>query len=255
MKITIDTLKKKIAREDDSGMRSLDLYSKEGFELLSEIWLKVGWNEKYSYSFTWFGRPIIQLPEDMVRTQEVIYRVRPDVIVETGVAHGGSLIFYASLLKAMDGGRVIGVDIHIKSENRSMIAAHPLASSIDLIEGDSAADDVVSQVRQLMQPGQKVLVILDSDHSRAHVKRELEAYAPLVTVGSYIVATDGVMRDLDDVPRGDPEWKADNPATAAAEFAATHPEFVLEQPPRAFNESTLERNITYWPGAWLRRAR
>jgi cephalosporin hydroxylase len=255
MNINIDTSGKTITREDESGSQSYDLYSREGFELLSQIWLKVGWDQRYSYSFTWFGRPIIQLPEDMIRTQEVIYAVQPDVVVETGVAHGGSLIYYASLLRAMGRGRVVGVDIHIKPENRSMIEAHPLASSITLIEGDSAAADIIGQVRALIEPGKKVLVILDSDHSKAHVKRELAAYSPLVTVGSYIVATDGVMKDLYDVPRGDPNWKEDNPTSAAAEFAASHPEFVLEQPPWPFNESELAQNITYWPGAWLRRLR
>src|SRR5881394_1563898 len=114
MKLIIDTIQKIMTRETGGKTDTLHLYSKEAFELLSRQWLKVGWNQKYPYSFSWMGRPVIQLPEDMIRTQEVIYRVRPDVIIETGVAHGGSLIFYASLFKAMVNGKVIGVDIEIR---------------------------------------------------------------------------------------------------------------------------------------------
>lgn len=253
MRLTIDTDAQTLAVEDGGGARTLPLYGKEAFELLSAQWVKVGWNERYPYTFSWMGRPIIQLPEDMVRMQEVIYRVKPDVLVETGVAHGGSLIFYAGLCKAMGRGRVIGVDIEIRPHNRAAIEAHELASSITLFEGSSTADDIVEAVRQAIAPGETVLVILDSNHTYAHVKAELEAYGPLVTPGSYVVATDGSMRDLYDVPRGKPEWRTDNPAQAARDFAAAHPEFVIEQPEWPFNESALEHNITHWPDAWLRR--
>jgi cephalosporin hydroxylase len=254
MKITIDDQLQRITLDDGGSTRELPLYSKEGFELLSRYWVKVGWDQRYSYTFSWMGRPIIQLPEDMVRTQEIIYRVRPDVIVETGVAHGGSLIYYASLCRALGRGRVIGVDIEIRRANRESIEAHEMASSITLIEGDSVAPEQVAQVKSLIQPGETVLVILDSCHTKQHVLRELEAYHGLVTPGSYIAATDGIMRDLDDVPRGEPGWKTDNPAAAAAEFAQAHREFVLEQPPWEFNESQLTENITHWPSAWLRRS-
>lgn len=253
MKIVIDTEKKSMECVESGQARSLPLYSNEAFELLSHHWLKVGWNQKYPYTFSWMGRPIIQLPEDMVRTQEVLYRVKPDVIVETGVAHGGSLIFYASLCKAMGRGRIIGVDIEIRSHNRKAIEAHELAGALTLIEGSSVEASVVSRVKSLIRPDETVLVILDSNHSKQHVLAELEAYHPLVTPGSYIVATDGSMKDLHDVPRGDKEWIWDHPTAAAAEFAARHPEFVLEQPAWPFNESTLCNNITHWPGAWLRK--
>src|SRR6476469_4117238 len=139
MKITIDTDAKRLAYESDGETRTLDLYSKAAFELLSAQWVNAGWGMRYSYSFTWMGRPIIQLPEDMVRTQEVLYRVKPDVIIETGIAHGGSLIFYASLCKAMGRGRVIGVDIEIKPDKRAAIEAHELFPYITLIEGSSTA--------------------------------------------------------------------------------------------------------------------
>jgi cephalosporin hydroxylase len=251
MRIVIDTTEQALFAAD--GKR-LDLYGKEAFELISELWLKTSWNQKYSYTFTWLGRPIIQHPEDLVRLQETIFTLRPDVVIETGVAHGGSLIFYASLLKAMGSdGRVVGIDIDIRPRNRDAIESHPLASYISLLEGDSTAPEVVNRARELVRPGDKVLVILDSSHARAHVAKELEAYAPLVSPGSYIVATDGIMGLVHDTPRGKPEWMSDNPTQAAKDFAARHPAFVLEEPKWRFNESGLDRTITAWPGAWLKR--
>jgi cephalosporin hydroxylase len=253
MKITIDTDTQTL--ETDGGEGPVPLYSDNAFEILSDIWLKVGWNQKYVYTFSWFGRPFIQLPEDVLRAQEVIYRVKPTVIVETGVAHGGGLVFYASLMKGMgiDAGRVIGVDVEIRPHNREAIESHELASMIQLVEGSSTDPEIVKQVTAEISPEDTVLIFLDSNHSKAHVAAELEAYHSLVTAGSYIVATDGSMRDLDDVPRGDPEWTWDNPAAAAEEFAEEHAEFVLEQPAWTFNESTLSKNLTHWPSAYLRR--
>jgi cephalosporin hydroxylase len=253
MKLTIDTDVNKLIKENNGKRVELNLFSKEAFELLSQQWLRVGWNEKYTYGFTWMGRPIIQLPEDMIRIQEVIYHVRPDVIVETGVAHGGSLIFYASLCKAMGNGRVIGIDIEIRPNNRKAIQSHELASLITLVEGNSISPEIVRRVRSLLRPVDCVLVVLDSNHTKQHVLDELEAYHEVVSTGSYIVATDGIMKDLYDAPRGQAAWKSDHPAAAAAEFARTHGNFVLEQPKWPFNESELTDNVTHWPGAWLRR--
>lgn len=253
VRVTIDTREQQMVLEADGEEQSLDLYSKEAFEVLSQLWLKVGWNQKYVYTFSWMGRPIIQLPEDAMRAQEVVYRVKPDVIIETGVAHGGSLIFYASLCKAMERGRVIGVDIEIRAHNREAIEAHELSPYITLVEGSSTAPEIVNVVKGMVKPGESVMVILDSCHTKAHVLDELAAYHDIVTPGSYIVATDGSMKDLYDVPRGKPEWAWDHPTAAAAEFAQAHPEFVLEQPEWPFSESNLTENITHWPGAWLRR--
>ena len=253
MKIIIDDKEKTLAIETSDKRKRVPLYSKEAFEIISHQWLKVGWNEKYVYTFSWMGRPIIQLPEDMIRIQEVIYRIKPDVIIETGVAHGGSLIYYASLCKAMEKGRIIGIDIEIRPHNRTAIENHELASYITLIEGDSTGDKIVDQVKALVKSNEKVLVILDSNHTKQHVLKELNAYSSLVTKGSYIVATDGSMKYLHDVPRGDPEWIWDNPTEAALEFATKNPEFVVEQPEWPFNESELTENITHWPGAYLRR--
>ncbi|MDD5107851.1 MAG: CmcI family methyltransferase [Desulfuromonadaceae bacterium] len=253
MKLTIDTEAATLTTEEHGRQKSMDLYSKEAFEAISRQWVRVGWNQKYQYSFSWMGRPIIQLPEDMIRMQEVIYRLKPDVIIETGVAHGGSLIFYAGLCKTMEKGRVIGIDIEVRPHNRAAIEAHELNDRITLVEGSSTAPEIIGRVKSLVKPGETVIFILDSNHSYAHVYAELEAYAEMVTPGSYIVATDGIMYDLADVPRGVPGWATDNPTFAARDFAAKHPEFMIEQPSWPFNESALDQNITHWPGAWLRR--
>lgn len=253
MKIRVDTDRQLIYNEQ-SG-ETLSLYSTEGFEIISKLWLKVGWNEKHVYTFSWMGRPIIQLPEDMIRLQEAVFQVKPTVIVETGIAHGGSLIYSASLLKTMGiEGRVIGVDIEIRPHNRKAIEEHFLFPYITLIEGNSAAPEIVSQVKSLIEPDDKVLVILDSNHSRRHVLDELEAYCDLVSKGSYIVATDGIMQDVFDTPRGISSWDEDNPVSAAHDFLAKHSEFVLETPQWLFNESDLSENInTHYPDAWLKR--
>ena len=253
MRVTIDTEQRTMTEESGTESRSLDLYSKEAFEIISNLWVKVGWNEKYSYTFSWLGRPIVQLPEDMIRIQEVIYRIKPDVIIETGVAHGGSLIYYATLCKAFEKGRVVGIDIEIRPHNRNAIESHELSSYITLVEGSSTSPEVLDQVRSLIKPGESVLVILDSNHTRQHVLDEMRSYCDLVTKGSYLVATDGIMKEFNDVPRGNPEWIWDNPNKAAQEFAAETPQFLLEQPPWPFNESKLTENVTHWPGAWLRR--
>lgn len=255
MKLSIDTEAKTLVLDNAGDRREVPLYSREAFAVLSRWWVKIGWDLKYAYGFSWMGRPLIQLPEDVMRIQETIYRVRPDVVIETGVAHGGSLIFYASLFKAMGHGRVVGVDIEIRPHNRKAIEAHELAQAITLIEGSSTDPGVVKRIHDLVKPGERALVILDSNHSKQHVLDELDAYSSLVTEGSYIVATDGLMEDLHDVSRGRPDWRDDNPAAAARDFAAKHPEFVLEEPPFIFDETMTSQQITHWPNAYLRRAR
>lgn len=255
MKLTVDYSSNEVLLETKDGREKLPLYSDRAFELISAAWLKVGWNQKYSYMFTWLGRPIIQLPDDIIRIQELIFRLRPDVIIETGVAHGGSLILYASIAELLGRGRVIGIDIEIKPENRSEIERHPLSRRIHLIEGSSTDDKIVHAVREQIRPAESVLVLLDSNHSYDHVRRELDLYSPLVSKDCYLVATDGIMQDLSDTPRGRLDWQKDNPARAARDFAADNPDFVLETPQRLFCENTLNFDVTYWPTAWLRRIR
>ena len=208
---------------------------------------------KYVYSFTWMGRPVIQLPDDLLRIQEIIYEVRPDVIIETGVAHGGSLIFHASLCKAMGVGRVIGIDIEIRPHNRSAIEAHELFEFITLIEGSSINPEVVTQVQSLIAPGERALVLLDSNHTKDHVLAELELYAPFVPPGSYLVACDGIMAEVAGAPRTGDDWTWNNPTAAAREFLAAHPEFEPAPFRPPFNEGLDVDRVTYFPGGWLRR--
>ncbi|MCB2359368.1 cephalosporin hydroxylase family protein [Clostridium estertheticum] len=253
MKLIIDTDNKILELNDHNEVKRIDLYSKEAFDIISRQWVKVGWNEKYQYTFSWLGRPIIQLPEDMIRMQEVIYNIKPDVIVETGIAHGGSLVFHASLCKAMGKGKVIGIDIDIRPHNRKVLEEHELYPFITLIEGSSTELNVANDVKSYIKKDDVVLVILDSCHTREHVYNELKLYSPIVTKGSYIVAEDGIMKDLHDVPKGEESWILDNPMQAAIEFVKNNNEFIIEQPKWIFNESKLEKNITHWTGAWMRR--
>src|SRR4051794_26222386 len=161
---------------DSSGERQYPMASNDGFMAASKAWLRCGWDAKYVYSFSWLGRPVIQLPEDLVRIQEVIYRIKPDVIIETGIAHGGSLIFYASLCKAIGQGRVIGIDVDIRGHNRRAIEAHELFPFITLVEGSSIDPAVVKRVADAAGAGAKALVVLDSNHSQDHVFAELTLY-------------------------------------------------------------------------------
>ena len=255
MKIVIDTAAQTLTQQSSDVETTVGLFTKEAFETLSLAWVRVGWSLQYYHNFTWFGLPILQLPEDLLRLQEVIYALRPVVIVETGVYQGGSLLFHASLLAALGEGKVIGIDREIQPATRDALCSHPLAPRITLLEGDSTDPKIVAQVAGLIGSETPVLVILDSGHTREHVARELECYAPLVTRGSYIVATDGIMKDLSDVPRALPEWKTDNPFEAANEFAARHPEFRQQPPPWPSHQGVLTENVTYWPGAWLERVK
>ena len=252
---TARTLTRQGGPETNFSETTVGLFTKEAFETLSLEWVRVGWSLQYYHNFTWFGLPILQLPEDMLRLQEVIYAVRPAVIVETGVFQGGSLLFHASLLEAMGMGqaRVVGIDREIPRHTRESIGRHPLRRHISLIEGDSTDPQVVTQVADLAGSAAPMLVILDSDHTQQHVATELECYAPFVTKGSYIIATDGIMKDIADVPRAQPEWKTDNPRTAADDFAARHPEFLREEPPWLTHDGPLTENVTYWPGAWFKK--
>ena len=240
---------------DDGSEQSMPMASAEGFAAASKAWLRAGWDTKHVYSFTWMGRPIIQLPEDMVRLQELIWSERPDVLIETGIAHGGSLIFYASLFEAMGHGRVIGIDIDIRAHNRTAIESHPMMKRITMIEGSSIAPEVVEHVEGLVRDGEKVMVVLDSNHSRDHVLGELRAYASLVHVGGYMVATDGIMQDLVGAPRASEDWGSNNPQQAAREFVLSDDRFVIEEPAWLFNEGMVVERVTYWPSCFVKRVR
>jgi cephalosporin hydroxylase len=211
---------------------------------------------KYSYNFAWLGRPIIQYPQDIVAMQELIWTVKPDLIVETGIAHGGSLILWASLLElnAMCGGppdgRALGIDIDIRPHNRQAIEEHPMSRRITMIEGSSIEPDIVTEVRRIAGSYQRVMVCLDSNHTGSHVLAELEAYARLTSVGSYCVVFDTVIEDLPDGMYPDRPWgPGDNPKTAVETFLATHPEFEID---RRIDNKLL---LSVAPGGYLKRVR
>lgn len=221
---------------------------------------------QYSYNFAWMSRPIIQYPQDIVVMQELIWRVRPDLIIETGIAHGGSLIFSASMLALLDMAdaiesgvtldpaksdrKVLGVDIDIRAHNRAAIEAHPMASRIQMIQGSSIAPDVVEQVRELAADYQRVLVCLDSNHTHAHVLAELQAYAPLTSIGSYCVVFDTIVEDVPADMFSERPWgPGDNPKTAVWEFLKSHSEFEIDR------EIPHKLQITVAPDGYLRRVR
>lgn len=254
MKLRIDTKERLVYSEDESGREmSVPLHSREAFRLVSQVWLTQQWSQLHWQSFSWFGFQLCQLPEDVLRLQEVLFRLKPDVIIETGVNKGGSTAFFASLCRLFGRGRVYSVDISIPQDVRSGLENGPFRDIINLFESDSADPSLVAKIRGEIRPGESVFIFLDSDHSKGHVLRELEAYADMVTPGSYIVATDGVMESLVDTPYAAPDWAENNPAEAAREFVRTHPEFVIRRPECLFGEEYHIKELTYWPDAWLQR--
>lgn len=211
---------------------------------------------KYTYNFSWLGRPIIQYPQDIVAMQELIWKVQPDLIIETGIAHGGSLIFSASMLElnAICGGcqdaEVLGLDIDIRTHNREAIEAHPMFKRISMIQGSSIAPEVIEQVKAKAIGKQKILVCLDSNHTHDHVLAELEAYAPLTSVGSYCVVFDTLIEELPDDMFGDRPWGVgNNPKTAVWEYLKTHPEFEID---KSIQHKLL---ITVAPDGYLKRTK
>ena len=228
--------------------------------------LKASLLPQYSYNFSWLGRPIIQYPQDMIAMQELIWKVKPDLIIETGIAHGGSLIMNASLLAMLDycdaieSGEmlnpnkpkrcVLGVDIDIREHNRMAIEAHPMSNRIDMIQGSSVSQNIISQVHEYSTNYKNILVSLDSNHTHEHVLAELEAYAPLTSVGSYCVVFDTVIEDMPKEMFPDRPWgPGNNPKTAVREYLKVHPEFCCD---KSIQSKLL---ITVAPDGYLKRVR
>ncbi|MBI5717555.1 MAG: cephalosporin hydroxylase family protein [Burkholderiales bacterium] len=218
--------------------------------------MKASTAPKYSYNFAWLGRPIIQYPQDIVAMQELIWTVQPDLIIETGIAHGGSLIFSASMLElnAACGGpvdaRVLGVDIDIRAHNRAAIEAHAMSRRISMIQGSSLDAAVVAQVKAAAAGRRRILVCLDSNHTHEHALAELEAYAPLTTPGSYCVVFDTIIEQLPEGMYPDRPWgPGNNPKTAVREYLKSHPEFVVDD---GIDHKLL---ISVAPGGYLKRVR
>ncbi|MCW3480620.1 cephalosporin hydroxylase family protein [Neisseriaceae bacterium JH1-16] len=222
-------------------------------QALSRVWLREITPHKYPYNFTWMGRPIIQCPQDIVAMQELIWNIKPDLIIETGIAHGGSLIFSASMLEllAVSGhgdGQVLGIDIDIRAHNREAITNHPMSRRITMLEGSSIDENIIKQVKEFAAGKQRVLVVLDSNHTHEHVLAELNAYANLTSVGSYCVVFDTLIEDMPNSFFDNRPWGVgDNPKTAVHAFLAQHPEFVID---RDIQHKLL---ITVAPDGYLKR--
>lgn len=246
--------------------REVRIASNRGSELASAAaaFMAASVVPKYSYNFEWLGRPIIQYPQDIVAFQEIVWKVRPDLIIETGIAHGGSLILSASLLAMLDycdavskgcvvdpkqsRRKVVGIDIEIRKHNEAAVREHPFAALIKMIEGSSTDRRIVAQVKELAKKHQTVLVSLDSNHSHEHVLAELEAYAPLVSVGSYCIVFDTFVEDLDQHLVGDRPWgPGDSPKTAVREFLKHNADFSID------GQIDNKLLITVAPGGFLRR--
>lgn len=238
----------------------------ERFRSLSRDWLEASMARQYVYNFDWLGRHIIQYPQDMVAMQELVWRVRPDCIIETGIAHGGSLVLSASLLALLDmcdaieagttldprqsRRKVVGIDIDIRARNRAAIEAHPMASRIQMIQGSSIASDVIAKVHAIAQGYERVMVCLDSMHTHGHVLAELDAYAPLVTTGSYCVVFDTFVEDMPPRFFADRPWDVgNNPKTAVHQWLSNHPDFEIDHT----MEDKLQ--VTVAPDGFLRRIR
>jgi len=207
-------------------------------------------SSKYTYNFKWLGRPVIQYPQDMIALQEIIWDVQPDLIIETGIAHGGSLIFSASMLELLgNDGKVLGIDIEIRDHNRKEIEKHPLSRRISMIEGSSIDQEIIRRVYEFAKNSKKVLVILDSNHTHEHVKMELDAYAPLVSLDSYLIVFDRAVEDFpSDYHWGERTWgKGNNPKTAVWEFLTAHSNFMID---KGIQDKLL---ITVAPDGYLKR--
>jgi len=235
-----------ITLKSDGRVTEVSLYSPEGVALLNALRLKQAAEFKLMYEPHWLGLRIIQLPEDIVAMQELLWRLKPDVVVECGIAHGGSLVLHASILELAGKGRVIGVDVEIRPHNRAALENHALAHRIELIEGSSIDPAIAAEVERRCAGAHRVIVVLDSNHSAAHVAEEIRLYKDLVTFDSYLVVMDGAQALVSDIPRGDARWAADNPLVAVQRFLAESDEF---EP-----DAQLERfGATCVPNGFLRR--
>jgi len=217
----VTELKKHVKRKKNKDISELKKDSKR--------WIRSSWQNKLSYEITWLGIPIIQLPSDIILMQELIFKVKPDIIIEIGIAHGGALIFYSSLLEILGKGKAIGVDIEIKSHNRKAIESHPMSKRIKLIEGDSVKPETIKKIENEIDPQSIVLIALDSNHTKDHVLKELRAYCKFVTSGSYLVVFDTIMPELIGLEGSQENWNQDNPLEAIKEFLKKNKDFEIDE--------------------------
>ena len=216
---------------EKENKKNIELMSKDSkLKKMTRSWFDLAFKHQYSYHFTWLGRPIIQFPQDMIALQEIIWDVKPDIIIETGIAHGGSLIFSASMLQLIGRGKVIGIDIDIRKHNKDEIKKHPLYKRIKMIEGSSVDPKIIKKVFSAVKDKKKIMVFLDSNHTHEHVLKELEAYSSLVKKGSYIIVFDTMVEDMPKNSFPNRPWnKKNNPKTAVREFLKKNKRFKVNK--------------------------
>lgn len=259
-----------MSKSDDFNKRNAELISRAAndtsFIDASHRWFQLANKYEYSYHFTWLSRPVIQYPQDIIAVQEVIWQAKPDLIIETGIAHGGSLILSASMLTLLDhcdavrkgeiidprkpSRRVLGIDIDIRAENRRLILEHPLSSRIEMIEGSSISERIIEQVHYISSNYSRVMVLLDANHTHEHVLAELNAYAPLVNIGSYCITFDTIIESMPPGSFPNRPWgEGNSPRSAVVKYLETHPEFVIDN---SIHEKLM---ITVAPNGYLKRIR
>jgi len=215
--------------EEDRDKRIESYKNKKEFINSGKDFLEKSLYHKYSYNFSWLGRPIIQYPQDIIAMQEIIWKIKPDLIIETGIAHGGSLIFYASLLEVIGGGEVLGIDIEIRPHNKEAIEQHPMFKRITMIEGSSISDKILDFVKDFSKSKKRILVCLDSNHTHNHVLKELEAYSHFVSVNSYLIVFDTIIEDITEELSNQRPWGVGNsPKTALYEFLKNRDDFIID---------------------------
>lgn len=228
----VPSLRKYVSVKKDKNLNEL----KEA----AMVWIKAAAVNKLSYEIDWLGVPVIQTPEDLVLMQELIFKVRPDFIIECGIAHGGGLIYYASLLELLNKGEVVGVDIEIREHNRRVIETHPLAKRIKMIEGDSASEETVKEIKKIIPQGSKVIVCLDSDHTKPHVLKELELYQDFIIPGGYFMVSDTVISELAKAGIDPEKYLNNSPKEAVEEFLKNNDNFEID---KTFNKLYISDSL------------
>lgn len=229
------------------GAKEYPLFGADAFQILSRQWMALGWNLGHWSTFSWKGRQLLQFPDDVLRLGELLWRLRPDVIVETGVYDGGSALFFSGLCR-----HVISVERQLRPGVREAIF-QDADVVVTLIEDDSSAPKTAALVGSLIRAGDRVCVFLDSDHRAMHVRAELENFSPLVSPGCYLIVADSNLAELADTPKGEEAWASDHPARAVDEFLAGHPEFQRERPTPLYPAEFDFTELSYYPTSWLRR--
>ena len=252
MRLTIDTEASTIEVTEHGLTTQHPLFSPEAFRVVARQWTVLGWNLGHWQTLSWMGRQLLQLPDDVLRLAELFWRLRPDVILETGVYDGGSTLFFASLCRLRGVGRVISIEKEFRSGVREAIRQNA-GDTVVTIEGDSSSPETALQARRHIGKADRVCVFLDSDHSALHVEAELCNFSPLVSLGCYLIVADTICPELAETPDGESSWFWNHPGSAVDTLLSQHPEFTRDRPRPLFPGAADFTELSYFPGTWLRR--